>query len=53
MFQRKSYVAGMTFALEPKFVCENEFTAGVESVFAVTENGSRLISKVPVEVFIC
>ena len=44
---------GMTFALEPKFVCENEFTAGVESVFAVTENGSRLISKVPVEVFIC
>jgi Xaa-Pro dipeptidase len=44
---------GMTFALEPKFVCENEFTAGIESVFVVTENGSRLISKVPVEVFIC
>jgi len=44
---------GMTFALEPKFVHENEFTAGIESVFVVTENGSRLISKVPVEVFIC
>ena len=44
---------GMTFALEPKFVHENEFTAGIESVFVVTETGSRLISKVPVEVFIC
>jgi Xaa-Pro aminopeptidase len=44
---------GMTFALEPKFVCENEFTAGVESVFVVTENGTRLISTVPVEVFVC
>ena len=44
---------GMTFALEPKFVHEKEFTAGVESVFVVTENGSRLISKVPVEVFVC
>jgi Xaa-Pro dipeptidase len=44
---------GMTFALEPKFVCENEFTAGVESVVVVTQKGSRLISKVPVEVFVC
>jgi Xaa-Pro dipeptidase len=44
---------GMTIALEPKFVCENEFTAGVESVFVVTENGTRLISKIPVDVFIC
>jgi len=44
---------GMTFALEPKFVHENEFSAGVESVFVVTETGSRLISKVPVEVFVC
>jgi Xaa-Pro aminopeptidase len=44
---------GMTFALEPKFVCENEFSAGVESVFVVTENGTRLISKIPVEIFIC
>jgi Xaa-Pro aminopeptidase len=44
---------GMTFALEPKFVYENEFSAGVESVFLVTASGSRLISKVPVEIFIC
>jgi Xaa-Pro dipeptidase len=44
---------GMTFALEPKFVFEKEFTAGIESVFLVTENGARLISKVPVEVFVC
>ena len=45
--------AGMTFALEPKMVYENEFAAGVESVFLVTESGARLISKVPVEVFVC
>ena len=45
--------AGMTFALEPKMVYENEFSAGVESVFLVTESGSRLISKVPVQVFVC
>ena len=44
---------GMVFALEPKFVCENEFSAGVESVFVVTENGARLISTIPVEVFVC
>ena len=44
---------GMTLALEPKFVCENEFTAVVESVFVVTENGAQLISKIPVAVFIC
>ena len=43
----------MTFALEPKMVFENEFAAGIESVFLVTESGHRLISKVPVEVFIC
>ncbi len=43
----------MVFALEPKFVCENEFSAGVESVFVVTETGTRLISKVPVDIFIC
>jgi Xaa-Pro dipeptidase len=44
---------GMTFALEPKLVVKDEFMAGVESVFAVTENGTRLISTVPVEIFIC
>jgi Xaa-Pro dipeptidase len=44
---------GMVFALEPKFVYEDEFCAGIESVFLVTETGARLISKVPVEVFVC
>jgi len=45
--------AGMTFALEPKLVFEDEFAVGVESVFTVTEKGHRLISKVPVEIFLC
>lgn len=51
----KDYVLepGMTFSLEPKMVFENEFSAGIESVFVVTETGSRLISKVPMEIFIC
>jgi len=44
---------GMTFSLEPKMVFENEFSAGIESVFLVTKTGCRLISKVPVEIFIC
>jgi Xaa-Pro dipeptidase len=44
---------GMVFALEPKLVYANEFAAGVESVFQVTAAGGRLISKVPVEIFIC
>jgi Xaa-Pro aminopeptidase len=44
---------GMTFALEPKILFENEFSAGIESVFVVTQSGAELISKVPVEVFIC
>ncbi|MBW1779964.1 MAG: aminopeptidase P family protein [Deltaproteobacteria bacterium] len=44
---------GMTFALEPKMVFKNRFSAGIESVFTVTENGHRLISEIPVEVFIC
>jgi Xaa-Pro dipeptidase len=43
----------MTIALEPKFVFENEFSAGIESVFLVTDTGTRLISKTPVEVFLC
>ena len=44
---------GMVFSLEPKFVHENEFCAGVESVILITETGARLISKVPLEVFVC
>ena len=45
--------AGMVFALEPKMVFENEFAVGIESVFVVTATGARLISKVPVKVFLC
>jgi len=44
---------GMTFALEPKLVVADEFMAGIESVFCVTETGARLISSIPVEVFLC
>jgi Xaa-Pro dipeptidase len=44
---------GMVFALEPKMVFLNEFSAGIESVFAVTETGARLISRVPSDIFIC
>ena len=43
---------GMVFALEPKMVFKDEFAAGIESVFLVTENGYRLLSKTPSEVFI-
>jgi Xaa-Pro aminopeptidase len=44
---------GMVLAIEPKMVFAHEFAAGVESVFEVTETGSRLISRVPVDIFIC
>ena len=44
---------GMTFALEPKMNFKNEFAAGVESVFVVTHTGIRMISNVPVKIFIC
>ena len=44
---------GMVFALEPKLVFQDEFIAGIESIFCVTPEGSQLISKVPAEIFIC
>ena len=44
---------GMTFALEPKFVFADAFSAGIESVFLVTDTGARLISQTPPEIFIC
>jgi Xaa-Pro dipeptidase len=43
---------GMVFSLEPKLVFRNEFSAGIESMFTVTETGSRMLSKVPAKVFI-
>jgi Xaa-Pro dipeptidase len=44
---------GMIFALEPKLVFLNEFAAGIESIFLVTETGHRLISQTPVKIHIC
>jgi Xaa-Pro aminopeptidase len=44
---------GMTLALEPKFVFANQFCVGIESVFEVTDSGARLISRVPVDFFVC
>lgn len=44
---------GMVFALEPKLLFPGEFSAGIESVFAVTETEARLISRVPSDIFIC
>ncbi len=44
---------GMTLALEPKMVFEGEFAAGVESVIHITSTGARLLSKIPVQTFVC
>ena len=44
---------GMTIALEPKLCFKDEFGAGIESVFTVTDTGARLISSVAVDIFIC
>ncbi|BBO91299.1 M24 family metallopeptidase [Desulfosarcina ovata] len=44
---------GMTLALEPKMVFENEFSAGIEDVFLVTETGYEMVSQVPGKVFVC
>lgn len=51
--KKEALQPGMIFALEPKMTFENEFGAGIETVFLVTETGHRLISEVPVKVFIC
>ena len=50
--RRDQLEPGMTFALEPKLVYADEFIAGVESVVLVTDTGARLISRVPVEIFV-
>ena len=44
---------GMTFALEPKMVFKDRFCAGIESVFTVTKTGHRMISQIPLMVFVC
>ncbi len=43
---------GMVFALEPKIIFKDEFAAGIESVFLVTEKGYKMISRTPCDVFI-
>jgi Xaa-Pro dipeptidase len=50
---RVSLQPGMIFAIEPKLVYLDEFAAGIESIFLVTETGHRLISQTPVQIFIC
>ena len=42
----------MVFSMEPKFIFQNEFAAGVESVVRITEKGAELLSKTPHEIFI-
>lgn len=44
---------GMVLAIEPKMVFENRYCAGIESMFAITETGCRLLSRAPEEVFVC
>lgn len=44
---------GMTFAMETKMVIKDKFSAGIKNVFLVTEKGVKLLSKVPLEIFIC
>jgi Xaa-Pro aminopeptidase len=44
---------GMTFAIEPKLVFEGEFSAGVESVFVVTDTGLEMLSRIPLQVIRC
>ena len=51
--RREPLEPGMTLALEPKMVFEDRFAAGIESVFEVTAGGARLISRVPVQTFVC
>ena len=43
----------MTLAFEPKMVFQNAFAAGIESVVQITPDGARLLSKVPVQTFVC
>ncbi len=45
--------SGMVFAVEPKMVLENRFGTGIESVVLITDNGARLISRAPSDIFVC
>jgi len=45
--------SGMVLAVEPKFIFENQFAAGIESVIHVTENGSDFLSYTENKIFFC
>ncbi len=45
--------AGMVFAVEPKFMFENEFAAGIESMILVKENNSVFLSSTENKIFYC
>jgi Xaa-Pro aminopeptidase len=45
--------AGMVLAIEPKFVFDGQFSAGIESVVAVTAEGADPLSTIPRQIFIC
>jgi len=51
--KKETLEPGMVLAIEPKMVFENRFCAGIESMITVTETGSRLLSQVPEDIFIC
>ena len=44
---------GMVFAIEPKFIFNHEFAAGIESVVHVMENNSRFLSCTENKIFFC
>ncbi len=44
---------GMILALEPKFIFEHQFAAGIESVVHITETGSRFLSATENKIFTC
>ncbi|MBC8438570.1 MAG: aminopeptidase P family protein [Deltaproteobacteria bacterium] len=44
---------GMVFAIEPKFIFEHEFAAGIESVVHITDKGSNFLSITENKIFTC
>jgi Xaa-Pro aminopeptidase len=44
---------GMVFAVEPKFIFNKEFCAGIESVIHVTENRAQFLSTTEHKIFNC
>ena len=45
--------SGMIFAVEPKFIFEHQFAAGIESVIHITKNGSEFLSSTENKIFSC